>query len=643
MRSTARHFKPTILSLATAYDDQSGSSELVIPENFDDMEYSSLTELRSSAIEAFNALYEGISAGLTDAENQTLAELTEGIEALSAEITKRDTATAERVEAAAELAARVKTASGEGEAEGDESGESFATETDEDASKDEGDAENSDGDAPEADADEQPEASEEAPEGEAEATAKDSEEALVAAGGSKRAELRVPLSNVKRKSTPTPPQKVQTSMKDIAFASGDAGTGFSAGEGVDFTDIGTAIDRKLTSYNSGQYRQAHSAGRALREQHGIATFSRKFAKDAIVDSTDRESVDRAIAYAVDESRLPQGGLVAAGGWCAPSETMYDLLELETRAGMLSIPEIGITRGGIQLTPGPDFASIYEQFPGFKFTEQEDIDGKYQTGSPDNVVGPKPSVRVECPEFVDYRLEGAGLSIQAGLLQARGYPEVIARTVRGALIAHEHRMNAEMIQRMADGSDEVNVPARNAGATAPILEAIELQATHYRYRHRLADTATLEAVFPMWLRGAMRADLARREGIEVFEVSDQRLNSWLAARQIAPQFVYNWQGIDGVDAGTFTAWPDEVQFLLYAAGTWLRGSSPIITLDTIYDSTLLHDNDYTALFTEEGWLVAKRGTDSRVVTVPLCYDGGVAQAIALDCAGTRVAEAAGGGE
>ncbi len=62
-------------------------------------------------------------------------------------------------------------------------------------------------------------------------------------------------------------------------------------------------------------------------------------------------------------------------------------------------------------------------------------------------------------------------------------------------------------------------------------------------------------------------------------------------------------------------------------------SQIITLDTVYDSTLLGSNDFTALFSEEGWLVAKRGHDSRKVSVPICPDGATHAGIAIDCDGS----------
>ena len=55
-------------------------------------------------------------------------------------------------------------------------------------------------------------------------------------------------------------------------------------------------------------------------------------------------------------------------------------------------------------------------------------------------------------------------------------------------------------------------------------------------------------------------------------------------------------------------------MLYPAGTWVRATADIITVQGLYDSTLLSKNDYTALFTEEGFAMLKRGADSRLVSV-----------------------------
>jgi hypothetical protein len=298
---------------------------------------------------------------------------------------------------------------------------------------------------------------------------------------------------------------------------------------------------------------------------------------------------------------------------------------------MSLPEIGVTRGGIMHTPGPSFADLFA-IPDFCFTEADDISGRYAPGESGNVVGPKPCYHVECPDFTECRLDVCGLCITAGLLQQRGYPEVIARTIRGLLVAHDHKMNARLIQALVAGSTAVSLAANQAGATAPILTAIELQVEHYRYAHRLSRGTTLEAVLPFWVHGAIRSDLSRRLGVELISISNAQIDGWFTDRGIVPQFVYNWQAIDTTAAGSFTSWPTSVSFLLYQAGTWVRGSSDVITLDTIYDSVLLGNNDFTALFTEEGWFACKRGHDSRVVTVPICPDGSTAAGVDISCNG-----------
>src|SRR5690606_4779836 len=270
-----------------------------------------------------------------------------------------------------------------------------------------------------------------------------------------------------------------------------------------------------------------------------------------------------------------------------------------------------------------------------YTEQQDIDGNYGTdesGVGNDTEGSKPCYHVECPPFEEARLNVAGLCITAGLLQARGYPEAIARTIRGALVAHDHKMAARRVNAVAAGSDAVAMPAAQVGATAPLRTAAELQVHHYRYVHRVSRSATLEAVVPLWTHGALRADLARRLGVDMISVPNSRINAWFAERGVAPQFVYNWQDMTG-DAAEFTAWPNEVEFLLYPAGAWVAGSGDVITLDTIYDSVNLGTNDYTALFTEESWLVARMGPESRRVAVPLDTTGATHAGVLINHDGT----------
>ena len=363
--------------------------------------------------------------------------------------------------------------------------------------------------------------------------------------------------------------------------------------------------------------------------------------------------------AAANSGTPASLTAAGAGWCAPSEVIYDLCELESSDGLLDIPEINVSRGGIKFTTGPDFSSIYSGAGYFHYTEAQIISGVT-----------KPTMPVPCPSFTDVRLEADGLAIQADLLQLRGYPELIARFVRGAMVAHTHKINQFMINALVTGSTALALPSNVASHTpglgttwysdhsvvSTVLGAIDMAIQDYKYRQRMQLSSTLEVVMPYWVQSWIRADVSRKAfldgdgGVDQFALTMAKMQDWLAVRGARVQWVYDWQdafywaayptgapsqwqqfGTDPTSSNFVQDWPHTLQFLLYAAGTWVRGNADIITLDTVYDSTLLSANKTTQLFTEQGILAAKTCFDSRVYTVGnitggLIPDGAAAYAL-----------------
>lgn len=614
--------RESLFPLATNYEDQAAGDDdaIVFPEDFSDLDDAAVDGLLNGALEAFQDIY-GDGSNLTDAQVDALSALTEGITRTKAEKDARQAKADERAAEAAALAAQA--------------GISLGADTDGDTGAGAGDT-GTEGGEPETGGTDS--ASADAPDGGETAPVEDG--ALVASGTGAR---RVPLSQVRRPRASAPRREVvpadrygnRTISDILRLPDGSAGTDWSTMAGI--------VDDRLRSFPEADYARAARSGRRLRQQHSLAVIQKPVDERFLVKNKDPQHIEEVIAAARNEANLDNGrggagSLVAAGGWCAPSETIYDLCELESRDGLLSVPEITINRGGINFTQGPDFSSIYSA-TGFCFTEQDDIDGTYAPGAtPEdpNVEGDKPCYHIECPEFDEERLDVCGLCLTAGLLQARGYPEVIARVLRGALVGHDHRMNANVIAKMVAGSTAVTMPSPQVGATAPVLTAIELQVEHLRTVNRMSRNATLEAVFPMWVHGVIRSDLSRRLGVDMLSVTNAQINAWFTQRGVAPQFVYDWQDIATTAASGFTQWPTTVDFLLYPAGTWVKGAADVITLDTIYDSVGLGQNNYTALFTEEGYLMAKMCHDSRVVTVSICPDGSTGAGVDIDCDGTAVA-------
>lgn len=618
-----KHFDITVFA-DQGEDAPVETFDLEIPENLSDLADDALAEMRSQAVDAFQTLY--ANGSFSDEDLTTLGTLTDGIEVLSAEISAREEAAAARSAKAAELAAKI----GADKPAPKDDEEAEAPAKSEDAPAEKSDEEQ----APAPKADEEEEAEKKAKAAAAEVVEVEAPaEAEVVTAAAPRGPIK--LSGIRRHTpAPAPTTIEETIVEDTSRARLTVADvpGFAADSDASFEDLAVALDRRLQGFNSGAYGAAARAGRAMSERHSLAVVRKSFDERATVGSP--ESADAAMAFAVNEKNLPGGSLVAAGGWCAPSETVYDLLEDESRDGLVSLPEVNVTRGGIKFTKGPKFSDLYSA-PSFNFTEEEAKAGKYApTSATDltNKVGPKPVYQVPCTEFEEVRLSAAGMHIQAGLLQQRGYPELVARTIRGALVAHEHKMSERIIAAMEAKSTAVAMDAGQIGALAPVLTAIELQVEHYRYAQRLSRSTTLEAIFPYWVRGAIRTDLSRRQGVDLTDVPDSRIDAWFKSRGVNPQFVYDWQAITG-EAGAFKAWGNSVKFLLYSAGTFVKGGQDVITLDTVYDSTLLGQNDYTALFTEEGYLVAKRGHDARVVTVPLNPNGGTGTGIKLLANGT----------
>lgn len=319
----------------------------------------------------------------------------------------------------------------------------------------------------------------------------------------------------------------------------------------------------------------------------------------------------------NEARLPGGSLIAAGGWCAPSETLYDLCQFETVDGILDVPEVNITRGGIRWTPGPDFSDIYDAC-GFFLTEEEAIAGTAQ----------KDCCMVECPPFEEIRLDAIGLCVKTPLLTNSAYPELVRRFMEGALVAHQHKINKYMLDAIA-ASTGAPVVLDDAGALTISMEMLELLAVGMRYRYRMSQTQTIEVVLPFWVKPLIRGDLGRRAFNTNRNITDAELESWFTSRNMHVQWVYDWQDL-AVDLCAVTV-PATVDALMYPAGTWIQGSSDVINIDAVYDSAGLAENVFTALFMEAGILAVQKCTHTCKVTIPICVSGRTAAADITECA------------
>ena len=355
---------------------------------------------------------------------------------------------------------------------------------------------------------------------------------------------------------------------------------------------------------------------------GIASIDRAFPEDLV--ATDEASLTAAIDKATDERDLEGGSLVAAGGWCAPSETLYSFLGIPAASDLLSLPEVNVDRGGVRFPVQPDFGALYSDPDLFFHYTEAEMETDYT----------KPCFEIPCTDFEEVRLDALGLCITAGILQRRAYPELIQVYVDGIMKNHQHRLSALSISKIREGSGDVNqIPADSVGsAYGALLNSVELAIVDIRLNQRIPDGTALEVILPVWAKAVIRADIAYRRGADILTISDEQIRAHFAARNANVQYVGDYQvGGEGQPGGSspLLRLPETVEFIVYPAGTWFRALQNVIEVGVMYDKAQLQKNRYTQLFTEDAFAVAKRGAVSRLYSVPLRADGSVGPALPLD--------------
>lgn len=553
----------------------------VLPSDLTELSQEELDSALAAAREEAADLQGIEPADMTDAQLTRLEALADFVDSVAVDQERRATEQAERTARAEAAAERLSGGDDDGEpAEGDE-------DSDEDGD-DEGDEPPAEAPAPPA-------------------------ESIAAAGNPAKR-----IAKARKNPAPVAAEKPFTTM----VASADVGGRFSASQELEsYADLTEAFIQRSKSFK-GQPSN--------RQQFGVAVIERNFANTAdglFVGNPDFQTVQQIMETAAKESRLSGGSLVAAGGWCAPSETRYGLSAPETLDGILDLPTTGVPRGGINYTPGPDFADIYTT-AGFALTEAQVIAGDDKT-----------CIEVDCPDFSEVRLDAVGICVTAPLLTRSAYPEVIQRWLEGTIVANQHKVNARLIAAMRTALGTALAPVlTGTPITWSMLTALELVGEGQRQAYRLGEGQTLEVVAPRWLKIAVRADLANRNGIDERSVSDAQIAQHFADRGLRIQWVLGY--LELATPTTNIAFPASAEVMVYPAGTFVKGVQDVVSLDTVYDNAMLKENMYTAAFVEDGVLLAKMQHGGKRITLPVNVNGMLGAAQLDDNWGTAQAETAG---
>lgn len=421
----------------------------------------------------------------------------------------------------------------------------------------------------------------------------------MAASGARRAALS--LDAVRQK---------QTGGSSLArFVQPDEQTGVTITASVDVPGFRPGQDFQITDVAEGMLRRANGLKSAGGGVGLVASYKLPFPDELIVkDGSSAPEGSLAVMKAAEVSRLEGGSLTASGGWCAPSETVYDIAGIACPDMLWDLPEIQLSRGGLRYFQAPilDVASLT-----WVHTEQDDIAGNT-----------KPCFVIPCPAPTEVRAEAQGVCLQVGILTARFFPEMLDVWVRNAMVAHEIRMKTRAYDLARLASTQVTTSVSFAAFSA-VYGAVALQAADMIERFNLCDT-NLEVVFPWWARNLFLADIARQQGVKLTDLDPNLIEAAFNRLGVNVQWVRGATPDVPTNIGgatPATVWPADLNFLIFPAGNWQLGRGPEVDLGVIVDSTLMATNDQK-IFSEESVALINRIGISRNVTVTICPNGAV---------------------
>lgn len=561
-----------------------------------------LTERRAEATRLF--ALESPTVGDANVAEAIVASLGE-IEAEQARREAEVTSAAERF-AAARAVFSGETESDEGEEDDDEADADDA----DDAEADEGDADDAEDDA-EVDA-----------EADAEADAEgDSGEAAVTASMRQR---KIKTSVARRVGSKTKrPERKESSPVTITASANVPG--FDIGSKMNgMTDVAMAAMGIAKNFAPWDKRRSQALRSQGIEEQLVKTATAQFAIQPTNNLTAKsgtaaeyDATSEAVKAHIERVKMSLGhsgeaAMTAAMTWCSPSEVVYNWIADFVIDGLIDLPEISAPRGGLMLTEGPRLAQEGygdEENFGFGGTEAE-MEGGYV----------KTCETIECPDFVDHRLDFDGYCWKIPILTESSFPELVADAMRASDVLYAHKINKRKIADIINESVARNATDVYGGSVMDTIEALVQIATKERRWWNIGENAVMEVKLPQFVRDVFKIDMQRRSGLALSDVAtEQKINAIFANHNLSVKYLSDFD--ERTTSSHPTAdWPGTFRAIIYPAGTFVVAQKDVITVSTVHDAASLSANEYTGVFYEQGLKVIRRGYRSTVVTIPLCTAG-----------------------
>lgn len=309
----------------------------------------------------------------------------------------------------------------------------------------------------------------------------------------------------------------------------------------------------------------------------------------------------------------------AACWCSIPDDVPGCPDFASTDGLVPFPTINVPAGRVR-RPGShayiDVKSLVTQ--------------QIQTCAQITANTPKTCVEIPCVEPEEFELDVAILCVTAGIVNASANPEQIRQFLRLARIAYAHRINESLITRATTvgttpGLDSIEITGVNDNSLhTNVLEAVAFATEELSGRGDYSTNQVFDVLLPRWVRKASLLDLARRNGNNI-PLAQETVTSNYRAFNSNIAWVDDWQQLAFTVNGTpppaqSGAWPTSIQALVYVPGNFAHLSNNVIDINTVYDSTLLATNRFTAQFVEQGVSLLVGCEPAWLVTIPTCPSG-----------------------
>lgn len=412
------------------------------------------------------------------------------------------------------------------------------------------------------------------------------------------------------------------SNRGIALVASADIDGFRAGEEFDEESLALAIRAsasRKTAVPAGFRDQVTVARLDLRDNDAIPDYRRLDSDDVFGNTKKINALVAAAKQGGISEEADAFALTASGGICAPVTPYYDLANVSTVERPVRDALVGFIadRGGINFAPPPVISDITDAV-GIITSEQDAAGGS---------AGTKTCQTVICPDFEIVTVDSVFHCVTAGNLGARAYPEQIAQFNALVLAMHARVAETNLLNAIKAGSTHVTAngqAVQGDGATATLLNDILVAAAGYRSRNRMTARARLTAILPAWTADMLVGDLIASQ-FDRFDYNQAGVEQLLGSFNVSVSWTLDGpsdgtaQVFGAQGSGAVVTYPTDIQWALFAPGSWLFIDSGVLELGIVRDSVLNATNSYQ-IFGESWENAAGIGVESLWITSAVCPSG-----------------------